>query len=115
SQAITLAADGDHIVVGPGRYGDVNGNGTLGETGEETGGFGCMLLIYRAVTITSSDGAAATMIDASSVSSIDCNVGIIAAGAEFGKPGQGFTVTNTGKTPSNGIVIDATAVKIRGN
>jgi hypothetical protein len=33
SQAITNAAAGSKIIVGPGRYGDLNLNGTLGETG----------------------------------------------------------------------------------
>jgi len=35
SQAIANAADGDTVVVGPGRYGDLNGDGRLGGPGEE--------------------------------------------------------------------------------
>src|SRR5882762_1911560 len=90
SQAVnTIAADGDTIVVGPGRYGDLNNNGTLGDSpGEESGAFGCAVLIGRPVTITSSSGAAETTIDARNVP-IGCNVGIIGAGTTFGKPGKG--------------------------
>jgi len=36
TQGITNAAPGDTVIVNPGKYGDVNGNGTLGESGEET-------------------------------------------------------------------------------
>ena len=36
SQAIANASEGDTIVVGPGRYGDLNGNRIFGEVGEET-------------------------------------------------------------------------------
>ena len=37
SQAIALADAGDTILVGPGRYGDLNDNGRLDEAGEEHG------------------------------------------------------------------------------
>ncbi len=115
SQAVnTNAADGDAIVVGPGTYGDLNDNGTLGDSpGEETGGFGCVLLVGRAVTLTSSDGAAATIIDGRS-DSTSCNVGIVVDGTQFGKPGKGFTVTNP-QGGGNGVVINATNVAVRGN
>src|SRR5262249_25629681 len=47
SPATAFAIAGDRIIVGPGRYGDLNRNHTLGETGEETpsSGCGCMLSI----------------------------------------------------------------------
>ena len=35
SRAIVNAAAGDTIVVGPGRYGDLNGDGSFGGPGEE--------------------------------------------------------------------------------
>jgi hypothetical protein len=115
SQAVnTNAADGDTIIVGPGRYGDLDFNGTLGNLpGEETGGFGCVLLLARAVRVLSSDGAAATVIDGR-FPATDCNVGIVVDGTEFGKPGKGFTVTNTA-SDSTAIVINASNVAIRGN
>lgn len=117
SQAVnTNAVDGDAIVVGPGTYGDLNRDGTLGNVpGEETGDFGCVLVIGHAVTITSSAGAAETVIDGRSVS-INCNVGILVDGTQFGKPGKGFTVSNTAVSAGgSGIVVTATNVAIRGN
>ena len=116
SQAVnTRAADGDSVVVGPGVYGDLNGNGTPGDApGEEIGGFGCMLVIARRVALTSSSGAAATIIDGR-FDALSCNVGIGADGTQFGKPGKGFTVTNTASATGSGIVINASNVQVRGN
>jgi hypothetical protein len=64
SQAITNALAGDSIQVGPGFYGDLNNDGTLGGTGEERGGCSgtCMIEVSKAVRIYSSDGAGATVI-----------------------------------------------------
>jgi hypothetical protein len=53
TQAIDLAAPGDTILVGPGRYGDLNCNGVLGEPGEKLGyltppvSCGCVLRIEK--------------------------------------------------------------------
>jgi hypothetical protein len=67
SQAITNASVGDRIIVGPGSYGDLNGNGIFGEPGEEIAqiGFGCrcMIRLNKRVTLTSRDGALATVLD----------------------------------------------------
>jgi hypothetical protein len=116
SQAVnTRAADGDKVIVGPGIYGDLNGNGTLGDSpGEETGGFDCVLLISRRVSLTSSDGAAVTVIDGR-LDATGCNVGIVTDGTQFGKAGKGFTVTNTASATGSGIVINATNVQVQGN
>jgi hypothetical protein len=117
TRAICNAVAGDTIVVGPGRYGDLDGDGTPGETGEEIGspGCGCMLSVNKPVKLRSSEGAAATVIDAHTVDVIQ-NVLIIADGGAFGQPGQGFTVTNTARLGGGaGIVIDSTNVKVRGN
>ena len=129
TRAILNAAPGDTISVGPGLYGDLSGNGILGEPGEEAGGLvrdpscqqllcslvpcDCTLLVNKAVTLVSSDGAAATVIDARSADSR--NVLITAAGAVFGRLGQGFTVTGTKNTVADGIVIDAGNVRVEGN
>src|SRR5258706_5326104 len=66
SQAIANAADGDVIVVGPGRYGDLNDDGVFGDPGEEffPGPCGCMIQVNKSVTIISRDGAASTILDA---------------------------------------------------
>jgi hypothetical protein len=124
SQAIANAVAGDTIIVGPGRYGDLNRNGVLGEPGEETGyttppSCGCVLLVNKRVILMSSAGAAVTIIDGRSVDVIQ-NVLLSTDGGEFGRPGKGFTVTGTAqKTASGillgeGIVIDE-AVMVRGN
>src|SRR5687768_2836479 len=97
TQAIALADAGDTILVGPGRYGDLNRNGVLGDiAGEETGspGCGCVLSINRNVIVISSAGAAVTMIDGRRVDVIR-NVLIADDGAQFGQPGKGFTVMQT--------------------
>jgi len=111
----TIAADGDAVVVGPGAYGDLNGNGILGDsTGEETGGRGCMLAIGRDVMLSSSDGAAATIVDAH-LDATSCNVGVFADGAQVGKPGKGFTITSTDLTHATGVLVNARNVTVRGN
>jgi hypothetical protein len=48
SQAIAHANEGDTLMVGPGRYGDLNGNRILGEEGEEPAAFGnpCSCMIH---------------------------------------------------------------------
>jgi len=125
TQAIALATVGDTILVGPGRYGDLNRNGILGEPGEELGyltppaSCNCVLLVNKRVILISSAGAAVTMIDGRSVDVIQ-NVLLSTNGGEFGRPGKGFTVTGTAQKTSSGvhvgegIVIDE-AVMVRGN
>ena len=120
--AISLAVAGDTIIVGPGRYGDLNRNGALGDIlGEETGspGCSCVLSINKNVIVISSAGAAVTMIDGRSVDVIS-NVLLITNGGEFGRPGKGFTVTETAfhdgfRYHGNGIVLDSANVMVRGN
>jgi hypothetical protein len=79
-EGIANAAAGDSVVVGPGRYGDLNPNGILGEPGEENPalvapGWGCVGL-EKSVSVVSSDGAASTVIDGRSVPVIQ-NVAIV--------------------------------------
>jgi hypothetical protein len=122
TQAIALANPGDTILVHPGRYGDLNRNGVLGDIpGEETGspGCSCVLSINKNVIVISSAGAPATIIDARSVDVIQ-NVLLITIGGEFGRLGKGFTVTETAyfdglRYPGNGIVLDSANVLVRGN
>lgn len=102
SHGISNANEGDKILVGPGFYGDINGNGILGETGEENGeinsGCNCMLKVNKKVTIISTDGPQTTMIDASigkyyTEGSPVVAVQIAASGVVFGKVEHGFTLT----------------------
>jgi hypothetical protein len=123
TQAIAVANPGDIILVGPGRYGDLDQDGVLGSiAGEETGspGCGCVLSINKNVIITSSAGAAVTTIDGTTVDA-NVNVLVITVGGEFGRPGKGFTVTETASTDIDGhfdgigIALDAANVMVRGN
>lgn len=119
SCAVRSAAPGDTIVVGPGRYGDLNGNGTLGEAGEEapTPQCACMLAIDKPLTLVSSAGAAATIIDARSAA-VEANVRINTSDATLGKARKGFTVTSTNISwpRSIGVAIDASSrIRIEGN
>ena len=122
TQAIKLANAGDTVLVGPGRYGDLNRSGVLGDMpGEETGspGCGCAVSINKPVIVISSKGAAVTVVDSRTVYLVQ-NVLLITNGGEFGRPGKGFTVTETrhiGYKANNGhgIVIDSINVMVRGN
>lgn len=113
---IAAAAPDDKILVGPGRYGDIDADGTVGDVGEETPapGCGCVLAVNKPVSITSTGGAASTIVYARFVG-LNTTVLVIADGSEFGAPGKGFTVTNTAANPGAGIVIDSQNVAIRGN
>lgn len=116
---IAVAAAGDTVLVGPGRYGDLNRNGTLGETQEETpeAGCDCALAVSKGVVLISSDGAAATVIDFRSVA-VSNAVVVSATDAEFGRPDHGFTVTNTAASNGFGgfgIRITGTNIDVRGN
>lgn len=113
--AIAYAQAGDTVVVGPGFYGDVGRDGNLGESGDDVGNpaCSCMLKIEKPVIVVSSDGAGATIIDAEEFD-LGQTVRIFATGAEFGRPGKGFTVTST-HAGGNGIQIENADVMVRGN
>src|SRR5688572_9397647 len=67
SRAIANASPGDKLVVGPGRYGDLDGDTNFSDPGDETGpsqACSCLVLVDKPLTILSRDGAAATVIDA---------------------------------------------------
>ena len=111
SQAVANAAPGDKIVVGPGRYGDVDGDGILGEPGEEAAAASALVTVTKPLAIESRDGAAATIIDAGGTTAN--HVRIVANGVRFGKPKKGFTLQNapsgSGVTvevsPGNDVVV----------
>ena len=116
SRALALAAEGDRIVVGPGRYGDLDGDGVLGEAGEETPtpGCGCMLAVNKPVSLTSSHGSAATVIDARGVD-VATNVLLLMTEGEVGRPGKGFTITPTARSACTALAIDSVNIDVRGN
>jgi hypothetical protein len=97
SQGIANSAVGGSVVVGPGRYGDLDDDGVLGETGEEPVpgacaiGDDCLIHVNKQVTVTSQAGAFATVIDPGPIL-VEGNVYITAPGAVFGGVNRGFTI-----------------------
>lgn len=116
SAAIANAAPGDTLLVGPGRYGDLDGDGTLGEAGEETGGPACDCLVYVAkrLTILSRAGAAATLVDGSELPLGWIAVWLAEPGSVFGRRNRGFTITLADQAEA-GVHAPASGVTIAGN
>lgn len=107
SRAIQNAAENDRIVVGPGRYGDLNRDGMFDEAaGEEAAedatGCACMVKIDKPLAIESRAGAAQTVLDAGGVS--ERVVRVQASGVTFGRRAKGFTLTGGADF---GLVLDA--------
>ena len=94
SQGIINASAGDTVVVGPGKYGE-NGSGSVDQPGEEFGstipGSFAGVYVNKPLTIISSAGAEATLIDV--VGTSHAAVQIAADGVTFGARGAGFTIT----------------------
>lgn len=114
SQAIANANARDTISVGPGRYGDLNDNGTFGEAGEETAppACNCMIDVDKKLTILSRDGALSTILDPNGAN-LDAVVRIDADGTVFGRSKTGFMLMGV----NNGIFVPASVngVSIAGN
>jgi hypothetical protein len=120
SRAIDHANSGDTIVVGPGSYGDLNGDGDFDDPGEEDAEVGCwcMILIDKRLTLVSQDGAGMTILDAAR-NDVDV-VRITADKVIFGLKNKGFTLTSAGGgipgvEGNMGLNVVAASVKIRGN
>lgn len=111
SRAIALANNGDRIVVGPGRYGDLNHDGDFSDLGEEVAEVGsgcfCMIKVNKQLSFESSDGAEVTVLDAGDT---DLNVvSIEASRVVFGKITKlGFTLTGAKRS---GLVIADTGLE----
>lgn len=112
NQGITNAGIGDTVIVGPGRYGDLTGDGDFSDPGEEGGNTTSMITIAKRVRVLSSNGATATVIDANGGS--DTAVTITAAGVVFGGPKKGFTLKGA---DLNGLFVSGfpNAVTVSGN
>ncbi len=117
SQAIENASDNDRIIVGPGVYGDLNGSGTLADgPGEEFGGtcYSTAVCINKSLTVESSVGAGATLINTNTVNLVNGAVLINAPNAVFGGRERGFSIAPLPR--SLGIyVFDGTGVEVTGN
>jgi len=101
-QALENAVDGDQIEVGPGRYGDLNGDGDFDDDGEERGrqfsiGSGCVICVNKRVHLASTHGAAATIVDGGNpptgaLPALPFIVFIPTSGVTFGEKDKGFTL-----------------------
>ena len=114
--AIGMARAGDRIVVGPGRYGDLSGDGSFSGAGDEhpQEGCACVIRVDKRLTIESSAGAAATLIDAGPGAAHMSVVRIEAENTIFGTRDRGFTVT--GSSPfSVAVFAVAPGVKVEAN
>lgn len=117
SQATANATVGDTIEVGPGRYGDVDGDGQFVTPGDEPAqvDFGCDCVVSvpvdKRVVIVSKLGATATVIDAGGAPVKVVEVD--AAGTTFGRTKKGFTLTGSGD--SRGFDSGAPDLVVAGN
>lgn len=115
-QTIANANAGDTILVGIGRYGDVNGDGTFGGPGEEQpGAGGCLICVTKSLRILSVHGAVSTVIDATSTHTPELLSAVLisADATTFGAPDKGFTITNS---PRDGLMVQSAGdVRIAGN
>ena len=131
TRAMANAASGSIIVVGPGRYGDLNGDGKFDVPGEEqpqnreysapSGGppvtLNCVVCIVKPIQIVSSYGAEATVIDAGNA---PYNVvEIVAPNVTFGDVGKGFSLIRAGTDGAgdggDGLYLLAGPARIKGN
>jgi hypothetical protein len=111
-RGIERANAGDTVLVGPGKYGDLNEDGILGGPGEESGFNNTALHITKAVRVVSSAGAALTVIDGGGGLSLFSTVKIDANNVVFGEVEGGFTLTGG----ESGLTTDGyTGVRIVGN
>jgi hypothetical protein len=105
----------DTILVGPGRYGDVNGDGDFSDPGDEQGD-SCVVCITRpGVRVLSQQGAVFTLIDATGTAFNEA-VMINGRDVQFGAAGHGFRVLALGG-PLYGISVSdhSDNIKVAGN
>jgi hypothetical protein len=112
SQGILRAAAGDTVLVGPGRYGDLDGDGVLGEPGEEAG-IEAVVDVNKAVRVYSSDGADSTAITAVGIPPAASYVRISANDVVFGRRNGGFTIVGEGQ--ATGVSAVGAGASVVGN
>lgn len=100
SRAIMTAVDGDTLVVGAGRYGDLRGDGTFSQPGDERPACGSIVCVNKKVRIFSKYGATLTTI--AGAGAADATVRILSSGVIFGAVDHGFTLTGGG---SSGLAV----------
>jgi len=119
SQGVAVAADGDRIVVQPGVYGDVDGDGEFVSAGDEPaeydGGCNCLVSVDKSVSIVSQGGAGATTLRGAVDGLIAVNIS--APGVVLGKKKQGFSIVGDPQHDGYGLWVGAAApgARIEGN
>jgi hypothetical protein len=111
SQAIENASSQDAIWVGAGHYGDLTGDGSFADPGEEHATArpqdypykGCIVCVTKSLRIYSFNGAAVTFIDSGPSRDFQTTVRLDADGTIFGSAGHGFTITGGNAV---GVLID---------
>src|SRR5262249_23241391 len=115
SQAIANASPGDTILAGPGFYGDLNGNHSYADPGDEVAEIGtgcdCIVNVNKAVTLKSRDGANVTVIRGPEAGAV---LHVSASGATIGGTQNGFTLRDA---MHHGFRVEAEAngVRVLGN
>jgi parallel beta-helix repeat protein len=96
SQAIENASAGDTILVGIGRYGDLNRDSVFDAAGEEhlNVAEGCMVCVTKPLSIFSIFGADMTVIDGTTTDPLRPDVlKVLADNVTIGRSNQGFTIS----------------------
>ena len=98
-RAIERAASGDTILVGPGRYGDLNSNGDFNDPGDEhpNESLESLIPVTKSLRILSTDGPYRTFIDVRRAPDQRLLTGFQVLGGNdtvIGGQGRGFTVLN---------------------
>lgn len=119
SQGVRVAADGDRIVVQPGVYGDVDGDGDFVSPGDEPAqvdeGCECLISVDKSVTIVSEAGAGATILRGAIDSMF--TVVIDAPNVTLGRKKQGFAIVGDLQHDGLGVRVSSRAIgaRVEGN
>jgi hypothetical protein len=103
SKAIAHANPRDRIVVGPGKYGDLDDDGIFepeyGEEAAEVGtGCYCMIKVNKQLTILPRTWAGETVLDANGADAVVVRVVAEGSGAVFGNVRKGFTLIGSARS-----------------
>jgi hypothetical protein len=119
SQGVVVASAGDRVVVMPGVYGDVDGDGEFVTPGDEpvqyNEGCNCIVNVDKPVTILSDAGAGATILRGA-VDGIFA-VNINAPGVTLGRKKKGFSIVGDLQHDGFGVRVGdvATGAHVEGN
>lgn len=117
TQAVAVASNGDRIVVLPGVYGDVDGDGEQITPGDEpwNDDCECLVAVNKSVTIVSEGGAGATILRGA----VDGQyaVRIDAPNVVLGKKKKGFSIVGDPQHDGYGVRIggNASGTRVEGN